>query len=71
MHSRRAGLRQMGAQFQALQSRRVLIFRLPICMAKENTRNRSNGGGLGFEAQLRAAADKMWGHMDASEYVWD
>jgi hypothetical protein len=26
------------------------------------------GGGLDFEAQLWAAADKMRGHMDASEY---
>jgi hypothetical protein len=30
-----------------------------------------NGGGLDFEAQLWAAADKMRGHMDASKYVWD
>ena len=28
----------------------------------------TSGGGLDFEAQLWAAADKMRGHMDASEY---
>ena len=28
----------------------------------------SNCSALDFEAQLRAAADKMRGHMDASEY---
>ena len=28
----------------------------------------SSGGALGFEANLWAAADKMRGHMDASEY---
>lgn len=28
----------------------------------------NTGGGLDFEAQLWAAADKMRGHMDASEY---
>ena len=28
----------------------------------------SNGGNLGFESKLWAAADKMRGHMDASEY---
>ena len=33
-------------------------------------RNNSNANdsGLNFEAQLWAAADKMRGHMDASEY---
>jgi type I restriction enzyme M protein len=30
--------------------------------------SRNSGGGLDFEAQLWAAADKMRGHMDASEY---
>jgi len=28
-------------------------------MAKENTQNRTNGGGLDFEARLWAAADKL------------
>jgi hypothetical protein len=28
----------------------------------------NSGGALGFEGQLWAAADKMRGHMDASEY---
>jgi type I restriction enzyme M protein len=28
----------------------------------------NSGGGLDFEAQLWAAADKMRGHMDTSEY---
>jgi hypothetical protein len=36
-------------------------------MATSKT-NKSNGSGLDFEAQLWAAADKMRGHMDASEY---
>jgi HsdM N-terminal domain len=39
-----------------------------ICMAKENTQKKTNGSSLDFEAQLWAAADKMRGHMDASEY---
>src|SRR5207247_7278967 len=30
--------------------------------------SKPNGPALGFEAQLWAAADKMRGHMDASEY---
>ena len=37
-------------------------------MAKAKNQNMSNGSGLDFEAQLWAAADKMRGHMDASEY---
>jgi type I restriction enzyme M protein len=32
------------------------------------TNNSKNGANLGFENQLWAAADKMRGHMDASEY---
>src|SRR5258706_16332605 len=42
----------------------------PIRMAKANTQKKPNGNdsGLNFEAQLWAAADKMRGHMDASEY---
>jgi type I restriction enzyme M protein len=35
-------------------------------MAKAN--RKSNGGPLGFEAALWAAADKLRGHMDAAEY---
>ncbi len=30
--------------------------------------NKNNGANLGFESQLWAAADKLRGHMDASEY---
>src|SRR6266704_1234697 len=37
-------------------------------MAKGNNQKRSTDSGLNFEAQLWAAADKMRGHMDASEY---
>src|SRR5881398_2510532 len=37
-------------------------------MAKGNHQKQSNDSGLNFEAQLWAAADKMRGHMDASEY---
>jgi type I restriction enzyme M protein len=38
-------------------------------MAGKTRKNSSkNGAALGFEAQLWAAADKMRGHMDASEY---
>jgi type I restriction enzyme M protein len=37
-------------------------------MAKGNNQKQSNGSNLDFEAQLWAAADKMRGHMDASEY---
>jgi len=37
-------------------------------MAKGNNQKPTNDSGLNFEAQLWAAADKMRGHMDASEY---
>ena len=38
-------------------------------MAREkNSKPNANGSALDFEAQLWAAADKMRGHMDASEY---
>lgn len=36
--------------------------------SKEAKPQKSNGANLGFENQLWAAADKMRGHMDASEY---
>jgi type I restriction enzyme M protein len=35
---------------------------------KQPDKKQGNGGNLGFEAKLWAAADKMRGHMDASEY---
>ncbi len=37
-------------------------------MAKRKASNDNNGAALGFEATLWAAADKLRGHMDASEY---
>jgi type I restriction enzyme M protein len=37
-------------------------------MVRGNRQRPSNGSALDFEAQLWAAADKMRGHMDASEY---
>src|SRR5262245_8932575 len=37
-------------------------------MTGNNKKNGNGGPALGFEAQLWAAADKMRGHMDASEY---
>ena len=37
-------------------------------MAKGNNQKTANGSALEFEAQLWAAADKMRGHMDASEF---
>jgi len=37
-------------------------------MAKGNSAKTANGSVLEFEAQLWAAADKMRGHRDASEY---
>src|ERR1017187_6639235 len=40
----------------------------PICMAKGNNQKPADGSALDFEAQLWAAADKMRGYMDASEY---
>lgn len=39
-----------------------------IFMAKANDQNKTNGSALDFEAQPWATADKMRGHMDASEY---
>ncbi len=36
-------------------------------MPKLNNQKQANDSGLDFEAQLWAAADKMRGHMDASE----
>jgi len=43
----------------------------PRTMPKaKNSESKSNGSGLDFEAQLWAAADKMRGHMDASEYKY-
>jgi type I restriction enzyme M protein len=44
---------------------------LTILAMARNQKDKNNGKGrgqLGFEAQLWAAADKMRGHMDASEY---
>jgi type I restriction enzyme M protein len=32
------------------------------------TETKTNGANLGFENQMWAAADKLRGHMDASEY---
>ena len=37
-------------------------------MARSNNQKQTNGSTVDFEAQLWAAADKMRGHMDASEY---
>src|SRR3954468_1197880 len=37
-------------------------------MANNRTQKNANGSALDFEAQLWAAADKLRGHMDASEY---
>src|ERR1700722_14179617 len=37
-------------------------------MAKGKNHKQADGSNLDFEAQLWAAADKMRGHMDASEY---
>jgi hypothetical protein len=58
----------VGAFLPPLQSRHGLVLWPAIRMAKEYTQRKSNGGGLDFEAQLWAAADKLRGHMDASEY---
>ena len=35
---------------------------------KKSAKQKSNGATLDFESQLWAAADKLRGHMDASEY---
>ena len=37
-------------------------------MSEENIQKSAKDFGLNFEAQVWAAADKMRGHMDASEY---
>jgi type I restriction enzyme M protein len=36
--------------------------------SKRSTSSKNNGGPLGFEEKLWAAADKLRGHMDAAEY---
>jgi type I restriction-modification system DNA methylase subunit len=36
--------------------------------SKRNSSSKSNGATLDFESQLWAAADKLRGHMDSSEY---
>src|SRR4051794_13092707 len=41
---------------------------MPPARSKKPSRNGDAHATLGFEAQLWAAADKMRGHMDASEY---
>jgi type I restriction enzyme M protein len=40
----------------------------PNCMAEGNSQKTANGSAYDFEAQLWAAADKIRGHMHASEY---
>jgi type I restriction enzyme M protein len=35
---------------------------------RKKSHNQSNGANLGFEEKLWLAADKLRGHMDASEY---
>jgi hypothetical protein len=40
---------------------------MPKKTASENE-NKTNGANLGFETQMWAAADKLRGRMDASEY---
>jgi type I restriction-modification system DNA methylase subunit len=47
---------------------RVSSYDQAFCMAKGKKQSQTNGSTLDFEAQLWAAADKMRGHMDASEY---
>jgi len=39
-----------------------------MAKAKKTTKNNNSGANLGFEQTLWAAADKMRGHMDPSEY---
>lgn len=39
-------------------------------MPKKSTKTKNNGATLDFEAQLWTAADKLRGHMDASEYKY-
>ncbi|MEK7441953.1 MAG: type I restriction-modification system subunit M N-terminal domain-containing protein, partial [Chloroflexota bacterium] len=40
----------------------------PRKIKTETKKQKSNGATLDFESQLWAAADKLRGHMDASEY---
>ena len=42
--------------------------RKSTAMPKAKNQKQPDDSGLNFEAQLWAAADKMRGHMDASEY---
>ena len=41
---------------------------MPKTKRTTSTKSKNNGGPLGFEEKLWAAADKMRGHMDAAEY---
>src|SRR5215469_5067109 len=41
---------------------------MPILLMAKGNQKTANGSALEFETQLWAAADKMRGHMDASEY---
>jgi len=45
-----------------------MLFKMAGKSKSASNSNSKNGAALGFEAQLWAAADKMRGHMDASEY---
>jgi type I restriction enzyme M protein len=67
------------AEAQRTQRTQKQLNQTPLCnwrslrysrciMAKGNAQKKSDGSALNFEAQLWAAADKMRGHMDASEY---
>jgi len=44
---------------RSLQLRRVPLLSPSICMTKETTARKSNGGVLDFEAQLWVTADKL------------
>lgn len=68
MNNRRATKEYFPLSSVCLARHSLLTHSTPIMARDKNSKSNGNDSGLNFEAQLWAAADKMRGHMDASEY---